>query len=163
MTGSPGINEATLPNALQRGLAAIRARLIPDAPVVAIEGNFVYVAVGTLTKGASRPSDGAALGDAELPARYTQDNARLFARVARNFPSAESYGVLTVPFLTRGDGAKIPWQHVSHGSAQPLAAALDVTGVGFWSWDWRGMPARQGEDLVAIVEWARKCVREGAQ
>lgn len=163
MSGAAYTDEALLPDALQRGLTAVRANLVPGAAVVATEGNFVYVAVGGLTKRTARPIEAVIAGDSELPDRYNQERVRLFARVARNFPSSESYGVLTVPFLTRVDGAGIAWQHANHGSAQPLAAALSVTDVGFWSWDWRGMPTRRGEDLVAVVEWARKCVREGAQ
>lgn len=152
-----------MPDPLRRGLTAIRARALASAAVVAIDGNFVYVAVGTLTKGAPQASDGSARGDGELPEKYTQNQAQLFARVALNFPNAGCYGVLTVPFLRRSDGAEIPWQHASHASAQPLTTALSVGDVGFWSWDWREMPARRGEDLVAVVEWARKCVREGAK
>lgn len=163
MSGSPHIDEAALPNQLQLGLAAIRARAVPSAAVVAAEPNFVYVAVGTLSKGTQQAIDGAAPGDGELPEKYTVNHAQLFARVARNFPNAGCYGVVTVPFLRRSDGAEIPWQHANHASAQPVATALNSSDVGFWSWDWRDMPARQGEDLVAVVEWARKCVRDGAQ
>ena len=162
MSAPPIIAEATLPDGLQRGIAAIRASLVPGAAVVAEDGNFVYVSLGTLSRGGA--GDAAASDeDASLPEGYVQDHARLYGRVARNFPSAESYGVVTAPFLQRVDGVAIPYQHPAHGSLPPLAAALGRTDLGFWSWSWQGVPARRPEDLVAVVEWARKCVREGVR
>lgn len=162
MSAPSVIAEAPLPDGLQRGLAAIRASLVPGAAVVAEDGNFVYVSLGTL----SRRGDAAgaeADGDAPLPEGYVQDHAALYARVARNFPNADSYGVVTAPFLQRTDGASIPYQHLNHGNVPPLAAALGRADLGFWSWNWQGVPARRPEDLVAVAEWARKCVREGVR
>ena len=154
-------NEATLPVALQRGLIAIRDRVLPNASVVAIDGNFVILSIGTMTQPARREAlpDAA---DANLPEAYVEDKAMLFARVSRNFPNAESYGVITLPYLTRRDGRAIEWQHRNNANAAAVTEAFDRADVGFWSWNWQGAPCRIPEDLAAVVEWGRRCVREGA-
>ena len=148
---------------MQRGLLALRRRMLPAAAAVAIEGgNFVIVSVGTMTKASARKIK-ASVNDADLPEGYVQNSVMLFARVSRNFPNAESYGVITIPFLTRKDGQPVPWEHDGNANAQSLMTALGRSDVGFWSWSWQGMPQASEEDLVAVVEWARKCVREGAK
>ena len=162
MIAPAAIEEATLPENLQRGLRAVRARGCVDARAVATDGNFTIIAIGTMTKRSPTRAMTKA-GDAELPDDYIEDSTDLFARVANTFPLALPYGVITVPFLHRCDGRTIEWQHLNNANAQAIAAALRRVDVGFWSWDWRNMPQREPEDLVALSEWARKCVREGAR
>jgi hypothetical protein len=154
--------EAELPNALRRGLQAIRERVFPNAAVVAEEPNFVIVSAGTMTKPSAR-SGTPVVGDVDLPDAYAEDHVTIFARVSRNFPNADSYGVVTIPFLTRVDGKVIEWQHRNNQHASAVMAALGRNDAGFWSWNWQGAPQRVAEDLVAVVEWARRCIREGAR
>jgi hypothetical protein len=156
------VDESTLPSALQRGLQAVRERALPDALVVAIEDNHVIIAIGTMTKASTRIGD-PTIGDADLPDAYVENQTGLFARVSRTYPNADSYGVITVPFLTRIDGKPIEWQHRNNANAASAMAALGRSDAGFWSWNWTGAPQRVPEDLVAVVEWARRCVREGAK
>lgn len=162
MTSLGSIDESAMPTEFRSGLAHVRARVLPSATAVADDGNFIIVSVGTMTK-TRADEDARAPGDAELPDVYVQSSVQLFARVSRCFPNGNSYGVITVPFLQRADGQPLPHQQLNNANAQFVATALGRTDVGFWSWDWRGMPSRNGQDLVAIVEWARKCVREGAR
>jgi hypothetical protein len=136
--------------------------VLPDAAVVALEDNFVIVSMGTMTKASVR-TGGPTIADVDLPEAYVEDNAMIFARVSRNFPNADSYGVITVPFLTRRDGKLVEWQHHNNQNAAAVMAALGRSDAGFWSWNWQGAPQREAGDLAAVVEWARRCVREGAQ
>jgi hypothetical protein len=154
--------EAMLPPNLQRGLLALRERMLPEARVLTQDGNFAIISVGTMTRVQGRTRRDV-LAEAHLPEIYTAELARLFARVSLNFPDAQPYGVITVPFLTRKDARPIEWEHLNNANAQSAAQALGVTDLGFWSWGWQDMPQREPEDLVSIVEWARKCIREGAK
>jgi len=156
------VDESTLPTALQSGLRAIRERMLPGAFVVALEPNHAIISVGTMTKAATRVGD-PTVSDTDLPDAYVESQVSIFARVSRNFPNADSYGVVTVPFLTRTDGRPIEWQHRDNANAASTMAALGRSDAGFWSWNWQGAPQRVPEDLVAVVEWARRCVREGAR
>ena len=142
---SAKFDEAALPEGLRRGLAAIRARVAPTAGVVAIQDNFAYVGIGVQ----------------ELPDLYVEDRAELFVRAPLTFPHAAPYGIITRPFLHRKDGAAIDRQHLNHDLARPVGNGSGGAELGFWSWDWSGMPCREPEDLAAIVEWARKRLRQG--
>jgi hypothetical protein len=142
------IELGSLPEALQRGLQAIRERLLPTARVVAVRDNFAYIDIGTM--------DGE-----EISKLYTQEAVSLFPRVPVTFPNAEPYGIVTDPLLTRRDGAPIQAQHANHPTAGPIVELLGRDNLGFWSWNCSGMRFRQPEDLVAIVEWARKRIRQG--
>ena len=138
------VAEDTLPEAFRRGLQAIRDREVPDAKVLAVEGNFAYID----------------LGMEQLMEPIAEPEARLVVRAPLAFPNAQPYGFVTIPFLRRTDGAPIERQHRDHPTAGPVKAALGTNGSGFWSWNWSNMPARRPEDLAAIVEWARKRIRE---
>lgn len=162
MIAAPEIDEAALPAAMRRGLQVVRERVLPGARVVALDNNFVVMAVGTMTKASTRLAE-PTTDDAELPEGYVEEQAALYARVSRNFPNAESYGVVTAPFLTRKDSRPVEWQHRNNANAAAVAAVLGRSDVGFWSWNWQGGPSRVPEDLVAVVEWARRCIREGAR
>jgi hypothetical protein len=146
MAGALMVDEASLPPAFRQGLAAIR-RQVTDAAVVAVQDNFAYIDIGLLS--------------ADDLALYTQDEARLFARAPLTFPHAAPYGLVTAPFLTRRDGRAVERQHAGHATAAPVGAALGLTALGFWSWDWSHMPLRRAEDLAAIVAWAHKRIRQG--
>lgn len=162
MNAIAGMDEATLPEPLQRGLRAIRERVLPNAFAVAEDVNFVIFQVGTMTKPSARIGE-PTQSDADLPEEYVEDHVVVFARVSRNFPNADSYGVITLPFLNRQDKKQVEWQHRDNQHAATTMAALGRRDVGFWSWNWNGAPQRVAEDLVAVVEWARRCVREGAR
>jgi hypothetical protein len=162
VTATPLIAEAALPDNLQRGLRAVRDRVCATARAIASDANFTIIAIGRMTKA----STGGVAMDADvgvLPDEYVENAAELFARVANTFPHALPYGVITVPFLHRRDGRAIDWQHMHNANAHAVSTALGRADVGFWSWDWRNMRQVEPEDLVALVEWARKCVREGAR
>jgi hypothetical protein len=128
---------------------------------VANDGNFTLIDVGSMTKRANQ-SETYSAADADLPEIYEAKSALIFARVSSNFPNAQPYGVITVPYLVRSDGRQVEWQHLNNANSQAIIALLGRSDVGFWSWGWQNMSLRKPEDLVAIVEWARKCVREGA-
>jgi hypothetical protein len=153
-TTSSAVDEATLPEALVQGLEAIRSRVLPDVSVIDVIDNFATLDLGSMGR------DGSDLME-ELPAIYEEKTVRLFARVALNFPHAEPYGLVTVPTLHRVDRQPIDRQHSAHPIAQRIAAALGESDAAFWSWNWSGMPRRTPADLAAVVEWARKRIREG--
>jgi hypothetical protein len=143
MAAAVHFEEAALPAALQRGLAAVRGQ-VADATVVAVHDNFAAIDIGELSG-----------EDMQL---FTQNSAGMFVRVPLTFPNAAPYGVITSAFLTRKDGAVVERQHAN---AAPVAAYLGRADLGFWSWDWTGMPLRRSEDLAAIVAWATKRIRQG--
>jgi hypothetical protein len=150
----PAVDEGSLPEALRSGLQAIRSRILPDITVLAVIDNFVVLNLGIMERGGANAS-------AELPAIYREATAHLFARVPLNFPNAEPYGLVTVPTLHRLDGQQIERLHSPHPTAQAVADLLGESDAAFWSWDWSGMPRRDPVDLVTIVEWARKRIRQG--
>jgi hypothetical protein len=150
----PAVDELALPEALRLGLREIRNRVLADAAVAAIIDNFAVFDLGTMVRGGPDES-------AQLPEIFQETAIRLFARVANNFPLAEPYGLITIPTLHRVDGHAIERQHSPHPIAEAFATRLGESDAAFWSWDWKGMPRREPGDLVAIVEWARKRIRQG--
>lgn len=141
-----GVDESAFPPAFVKGLDAIRQRLVPEAVVEVVEDNFAWIRLGETTL------------DTGL---YTVPKARLWARAPLTFPNAVPYGIATAPILARGDGGAIDRQHVNHQMVQALGRVVGVTDLAFYSWDWNNMPTREATDLVAIVEWARRRLREG--
>lgn len=137
--------EAGLPEKFLQGLAALRTSACPEAAVAAIDGNFIILDLGV----------------SPLPESYVEKEARVFVRTPADFLNAEPYGVVTMPYLNRKDGQAVPHQHRGHANARPV----DPNGAsaGFWSWNWSSMPRRQPEDMAALFEWARKCVKDGAK
>jgi hypothetical protein len=149
MTGSTvteGVDESALPPAFVQGLKAIRRRLLPGALVEVVDDNFAWIRLGetAMTNGL-----------------FTVPRAHLWARAPLTFPNAVPYGVATAPILVRVDGRVIDRQHVNHQMVQALGRAVGRTDIAFYSWDWNSMPTREAADLVAIVEWARRRLREG--
>jgi hypothetical protein len=141
-----GPDESDFPPAFVQGLRAIRARILPDAVVEVVDGNFAWIRLGETAL-----SEGL----------YTVPKARLWARTPLTFPNAVPYGVATAPILVRTDGRAVDRQHVGHQMVQALAHVVGTTDLAFYSWDWNNMPTRDAEDLVAVVEWARRRLREG--
>lgn len=147
MTIAAGVDESELAGPLRRGMVALREQ-VPHAVVAVLHNNFALIDLGTIPK-----------ADLEL---YTSETARLFARVPLTFPSAEPYGLVTAPFLSRKNGAIVERQHLNHENATVVVAYLgERLDLGFWSWNWSGMPLRRPEDLVALLPWALKRIREG--
>ena len=152
----PIVDEGSLPEAFRAGLRAIRARVLPTVNVIAVIENFAILDLGTMERDSSNTA-------AELPPIYEESTVRLFARAPLTFPHAEPYGVMTIPSLRRSDKRPIERHHPSssHATAKSFADRLGETDIGFWSFDWTGMPRREPADLAAIVEWARKRIRQG--
>jgi predicted pyridoxine 5'-phosphate oxidase superfamily flavin-nucleotide-binding protein len=149
MTGSTvteSVDESALPPAFMQGLEAIRRRLLPEAVVEVVDDNFAWIRLGET------------ILDNGL---FTATRARLWARAPLTFPNAVPYGIATAPILVRVDGRAIDRQHVNHQMVQALGRVVGVTDLAFYSWDWNSMPTREAADLVAIVEWARRRLREG--
>jgi len=152
----PIVDEGSLPEAFRAGLRAIRTRVLPTVSIIAVIDNFAILDLGTMQQGGSDTS-------AELPPIYEEAAVRLFARAPLNFPHAEPYGVMTIPSLRRADKRPMERHHPSssHATAKSFGTLIGEADVGFWSFDWTGMPRREPADLVAIVEWARKRIRQG--
>ena len=137
--------EQNLSQAFQLGLRAIREREVDEAHVVVLDGNFALIDIGIVG----------------LPDLYEELEAGLYVRAPLSFPHAVPYGFVTIPYLNRKDRQPVERQHRNHQHARKLQQTLGVSNTGFWSWSWDRMPKSRPEDLVAIVEWARKRLREG--
>ncbi len=139
------VDETTLPPRFREGLAALRDLHALEAPVVAVAANFAYID----------------LGEESLPELYRERVARLFVRIALNFPDQDPYGLVVAPTLHRVDGGAIDRQHPNGDNAKPVGEALGLTDIAFWSWDWTNMPKSRPADMGAAVEWGRKRLRQG--
>src|SRR5438132_483879 len=128
------INEDELPIPFKQGLASIRELHAPDAKVVSIDGNFAFVALGEFQ---------------DHEHIYDQPRIELFARAALTFPDADPYGVATAPAVTRKDKATISNYHINHDQARTIQVFTGMQDIGYFSWDWKGMPRARAQDLAS--------------
>lgn len=70
---------------------------------------------------------------------YDQDEARVFIRVHKDFPSGRHYGLFTIPVLTV-DGDQPDNTEKNHQHGQPLSDAGIDGDYLQWSRDWQEVP-----------------------
>lgn len=134
--------ESALPPPVAEALAHLRSLRDGEVRTDAIQDNFVYVWVDSLTKNRSSEEPGG------------------WIRLPLAFPHANPHGLVTREALkSAGEGNVADGYNAGHDMCIPVRP---LGGGHYYSWTWENGPQlRSPQDIVGVVQWYERRIRKG--